>query len=148
MCYDNKSFASSLFGLLLCMPPSPNKLASNQQFKAKPQSCWIPMYPKNWSCHSFIFTPTFPLGRAEGSAAPGGLDIPHGFQQFLIVLTAPHQDETMSGRICNNATSPLVDLLAAFSCVQSTGLASQLLPGAFWSRTRTIVVEISLFAGG
>ena len=29
-----------------------------------------------------------------GTAAPGGLKIPHGFQQFMIVLLAPHLDET------------------------------------------------------
>jgi len=34
----------------------------------------------------------FPLGRVEGSTALGGLDIPHGSQQSLIVLLAPHQD--------------------------------------------------------
>ena len=41
---------------------------------------------------SFIFIPTFPLGRVAGAVALGGLKIPQGFQHFEIVLLTPHQD--------------------------------------------------------
>jgi len=34
----------------------------------------------------------FPLGRVAGAAALGGLEIPLGQQQFLVILLAPHQD--------------------------------------------------------
>ena len=45
--------------------------------------------------HSFIFT--FPLGSVAGTAALRGLEIPHGQQQFQVILLAPHQDETKQG---------------------------------------------------
>jgi len=32
--------------------------------------------------HSFNFRPAFLLGRVTKAAAPGGLEIPHGQQQF------------------------------------------------------------------
>ena len=38
------------------------------------------------SNHSFTFTPAFPLRRVLGSAALGRLEIPHDFQQSLIIL--------------------------------------------------------------
>jgi len=38
---------------------------------------------------SFIFKHAFPLGRVAAVAALGGLGIPHGQQQFQIVLLAP-----------------------------------------------------------
>jgi len=46
--------------------------------------------------HSFIFIPSFPLGRSRGAAVLEGLEIPHGFQQFQIIPLVPHQDETQS----------------------------------------------------
>jgi len=52
----------------------------------------------------FIFMPAFPLVRVAAAAALGGLGIPHGQQQFQIVLPAPHQDETKQGRRCSYQT--------------------------------------------
>jgi len=46
----------------------------------------------------FNFHSRFSSRESEGSAASGGLEIPHGFQQPLIVLLAPQQDTTKSGR--------------------------------------------------
>jgi len=37
---------------------------------------------------SFIFVPAFPLGRGAGAAALGGLGIPHGQQEFQIILSS------------------------------------------------------------
>jgi len=36
--------------------------------------------------HSFIFKLAFPLGGIAGTAALGGLEIPHGQQQSMILL--------------------------------------------------------------
>jgi len=61
--------------------------------------------------HNVLYTPfihfmsAFPLGRVAGAAAPEGLGIPHGQQQFQIVLLAPHQDGTKQGRRCHHSTS-------------------------------------------
>jgi len=67
----------------------------------------------NLSKMSFIHSiPAFPLGRV--AEALGGLEIPHGFQQSLIVLLAAHQYGTKQGRRCNHTTWSLVDLWAAF----------------------------------
>jgi len=38
--------------------------------------------------------PGFPLRRVAGATSIGELVIPHGQQQFQIVLLAPHQDGT------------------------------------------------------
>ena len=54
----------------------------------------------------FIFMPAFPLGRVAMAAALGGLGIPHGQQQFQIVLPAPRQDETKQGRRRTVFTTP------------------------------------------
>jgi len=53
---------------------------------------------------SFIFKHAFPLGRVAAVAALEGLGIPHGQQQFQIVLLAPHQDETKQGRRRSHST--------------------------------------------
>ena len=50
--------------------------------------------------------PEFPLWRVAGAAALGGLDIPHGQQQFQKVLLAPHQNGTKQGRRCSHAIEP------------------------------------------
>jgi len=52
----------------------------------------------------FIFMLAFPLGRVAVTAALEGLGIPHGQQQFQMVLLAPHQDETKQGRRCIHYT--------------------------------------------
>ena len=59
-----------------------------------------------WSfIHSFIhFRTRFSSGDRRGVATPGGLELPHGFQQSVIVLLASHQDGTKSGRRSNYAT--------------------------------------------
>ena len=61
--------------------------------------------------------PAFPLGRVAGPAALGGLEIPHGEQQFQVILLAPHQDGTKQGRRCSHSTWSLGELWAAFSWV-------------------------------
>jgi len=66
---------------------------------------------------SFIFVPTLSLGREAGTATQGGVGIPHGQQQFQIVLLVPHQDGTKQGRRCSLSTQTLEDLRAAFPCV-------------------------------
>jgi len=53
---------------------------------------------------SFIFMPDFPLRRVAEATVPGELGIPHGQQQFQIVLLAPHQDRTKQGWRCSNST--------------------------------------------
>jgi len=53
---------------------------------------------------SFIFMPDFPLRRVAGETSTGELGIPHGQQQFQIVLLAPHQDGTKQGRRCSYST--------------------------------------------
>ena len=83
------------------------------------------------SCpHSVIFTLAFPLRRVVGAAALGSLEIPHDFQQYLIVLLASHQDGTKQGRKCSHTTWSLVDLCAAFLWVQPAGLAMSIFRGA------------------
>jgi len=54
--------------------------------------------------------PDFSLGRVAGAAALGGLEIPLGFLQVLMVLLAPHQDGTKQGPRSNHSTCFLVDL--------------------------------------
>jgi len=51
--------------------------------------------------NSFNYIPAFHLGRVAGAAALGGLEVPHGFQQFQIVLMVPYQDRTEKSWICN-----------------------------------------------
>jgi len=58
--------------------------------------------------------PAFRVGRVAWATALGGLGIPHGQQQFQIVLLAPHQDGT---KRCSHSTWSLDDLWAAFSWV-------------------------------
>jgi len=66
---------------------------------------------------SFIFMPDFPLGRVAGSTSTGELGMPHGQQQFLIVLLAPHQDRTKQGWRCSYSTKALDDICVAFPWV-------------------------------
>jgi len=54
--------------------------------------------------NSFIFISGFPLRRVAGETAQGGRETPRGFQRPLIVLVAPHQDETKQGRKRSNST--------------------------------------------
>jgi len=61
--------------------------------------------------------PPFPLGRVVGSAALGGLEIPHGFQKLATVPLTPHKDGTKQGRRCTDATWSMDDIWAAFSWV-------------------------------
>jgi len=49
--------------------------------------------------------PAFPLG-GRGAEALGRLGIPHGQQQFQIVLLAPHRDETKQGGRYGHSTKP------------------------------------------
>jgi len=62
--------------------------------------------------HSFIFT--FPLGSVAGTAALRGLEIPHGQQQFQVILLAPHQDETKQGWRWSHCTWSLGDPYQSF----------------------------------
>jgi len=55
------------------------------------------------SC-SLLFNPIFSLWKIAGSAALR-LVIPHGFQQYQIVLLVPHQDGTKAGWRYNHATN-------------------------------------------
>ena len=48
--------------------------------------------------------PNFPLERVVGAAALRRLEIPHGQQQYLILLLAPHQDGTEKGQSCSHST--------------------------------------------
>jgi len=61
--------------------------------------------------------PTLPLGRVAGTAALGGLGIPHGQQQFNIFLLAPHQDGIKQGRRCGHSTWYSEDLWATFRLI-------------------------------
>ena len=63
---------------------------------------------------SFFFMPDFPPGRVAGAAFTGELGMPHGQQQFWIVLLAPHQDGTKQGRRCSYLTQALDDIWVAF----------------------------------
>ena len=45
--------------------------------------------------------PTFSLGRVTEAAELGGLEIPRGFQQSLIVLLVPHYEGTERRRRYN-----------------------------------------------
>jgi len=65
----------------------------------------------------FIFVPAFPLARVAGAAALGELEIPHGQQQFEIVLLAPHKDGTKQNRRCSHFTWALDDRWVAFPWV-------------------------------
>jgi len=91
---------------------------------------------------SFLCMPGFPLRRVAGATSTGELVIPHGQQQFQIVLLAPHQDGTKQGRRCNYTTRPwttsgsLSRGLASRACFTSLSLA-------FWIHGRTNVVVSS-----
>ena len=84
--------------------------------------------PRTFVFFSFIFLPTYPLGRVARAAAQRGLEIPHGQQQPQTILLAQPQDGTMKGRRCKHSTWFLGDLLAAFPCVYPARLASSILP--------------------
>jgi len=60
------------------------------------------------------FNACFFSGEGNGRNRAGRLEIPHDFQQSLIVLLAPHQDETKQGRRYNRASWSLDDLWVAF----------------------------------
>jgi len=66
---------------------------------------------------SYMFMSAFPLGRVTGTAPPGGLGIPHGQQQFQIVLLAPHQNGTKQSLRLSHFTLALDELWAAFPWV-------------------------------
>jgi len=53
---------------------------------------------------SRIFIPAFPLGSVVGATSLGGLEIPQCFQQFQIVLLAPHKDGTKKSWRCIHVT--------------------------------------------
>jgi len=67
--------------------------------------------------HSFISMPAFLPGRVAGAAVSGGLEAPHGQQQFQVILMAPHQGGTKQGRRCCHSTWSLDDLWADFPWV-------------------------------
>jgi len=54
--------------------------------------------------HFIHFHARFSSREVAGAPALGELKIPHGQQQFQIVLLAPHQDETKQGRRCRLST--------------------------------------------
>jgi len=93
--------------------------------------------------YSFIFTPTFPLGRVEGIADLGGLEIPHCFQKSQVALLAAHQHGTKQGLKCSHATWSLVNS----PLVYPTALASPIFRRTFWSHGRTNAAGISRFGG-
>ena len=70
----------------------------------------------------------FPLGRVAGATDLGGLEIPHGQQQFQVVLLGPHQDGTKQSYRCSHSTSTFADLWADLPWVQPAGRA---LPAFF-----------------
>jgi len=92
---------------------------------------------------SFIFMPDFPLGMVAGATSIGELGIPHGQQQFQIVLLAPHQYGTNQGWRCCYSTYALDHIWVAFSWVYPAGLALPVFRWAFWIRGRTKVVAFS-----
>jgi len=51
--------------------------------------------------HSFS-NPSFFQGRPARAVTQGGLEIPHGFQQPLVVQLAPHLDRTRPDWRCNH----------------------------------------------
>ena len=67
--------------------------------------------------HSLIFIPAFTLRIAAGQQPYGELKIPHGQEQFQMVLLARNQDGTKQGRRCSNSTWSVDDFWAAFSWV-------------------------------
>jgi len=72
------------------------------------------VFKNNYFTHSHTH---FSLGAFADAAAPGGLEIPDGFQQSHIVLLVPHQDETKQGQIRSHTTCSFVDLWATFPWV-------------------------------
>jgi len=63
------------------------------------------------------FIPDFPLGTVTVAAALEGIEIPHSFQQPVIVLLVPFQDLAKQGRRCNHAIWSLDDICTAFLLV-------------------------------
>jgi len=47
--------------------------------------------------HCSLSTTAFPVGRITGATTLGGLEIPHAFEQSVVVLLAPHEDRTKQG---------------------------------------------------
>jgi len=86
-----------------------------------------------WQYMEIIF-----IGRVARAAALGGLGIPHGQQQFKIILMAPHQDGS-------RFIWSLDALWVTFPWVLRAGLASPVFHGAFWTHGRTNVAGISRF---
>jgi len=72
--------------------------------------------------HSFFLSLSYRFSPGEGrrGRSPRRSPKPHGFQQPLIVLLAPHQDGTKQGRRCSHVTWSLVNLWAG-----SLGVASR-----------------------
>jgi len=56
----------------------------------------------------------FPFSRVAGTAAVGGLEVPHDQQQSHVVVLAPHQDFTKQGQRCSHSTWSLDELCTAF----------------------------------
>ena len=62
---------------------------------------------------SFAFMFVFPLGKVVGEACLGGIEIPHGSQQLLIVTLqsmAPHQECPKPSRKCNQSIGSMIEL--------------------------------------
>ena len=75
-----------------------------------------------------LHTNFFPLGRVAGAAVVGRLDIPHDFQQSLIVLLALHKRRAEQNRRCNQRHL-VVAWQVAFPWVWQEGFASPFFPG-------------------
>jgi len=88
--------------------------------------------------------PTFSLWWVPWAAALGELGIPHGQQQFQIILLAPHQDGTQQGRRCSHSIG-LGRPLGRFPVGLARRLASPVFRWVFWTHGRTNVAGISRF---
>ena len=80
---------------------------------------------------------------SRGTAALGGLEICHGFQQPFTTPLAAHQDGSNQGRWYNHATLSKVDLKAAFPCPWQRERALLVFRGAFCSPDPTTAPGIS-----
>jgi len=75
-------------------------------FQTSQSTCDYRGFDLSVEIRSFInFHNQFSIGRV----VLGDLEIPHDFQQSLIVLLAPHHDETKQGRRCGHSAWSLVD---------------------------------------
>jgi len=96
--------------------------------------------------YSFIFMVAFPPGRIAGAPDPEGLGIPHGQQQFQVILLTPHYDRTNQGRTCGHSTWFLDDLLAAFPWVWQQTCYVSLLWGILDTRpNRIYIIHFEIF---